>query len=349
MNEQQLAKSEQIASKIMRVLAIIGLVSILALIAWIIVQGFRIAPDSGTKMGATVSSITSLFRSGSAETLTLDIDSRTINTGASTEIRFVYQGAVTPTSYQFSYACSNGVSLSIQTATGVRDLACSTPLSFEETKTVLVFSSNQGRFADTELTVTNGALKDTVPVTIVNTALSNRATTTPVTNTMSTTTTRTDTTKTPTDQPVTSKPAVVKPTHSSTKPIVTHTPADLSLSILETGVLARVSGKNRLISITPVPSDTTAAVTFKVTNRGGTPSGTWAFRAELPIEGDPEYRYVSPMQPSLAPGAEIEFTLGFDEVLEAKTGTIKIELVPTNKADKAVNNTDAVRLDIKKA
>jgi hypothetical protein len=135
------------------------------------------------------------------------------------------------------------------------------------------------------------------------------------------------------------------------KPVVTprapKTPADLSLSIVETGLLVRVSGKNTLVPTSPVPSNKTAAVTFTVTNRGDKSSGAWMFRAHLPIEGDADYRYLSPVQAPLAGGMQVEYTLGFDEVLEAKTGTIKIELIPTDTTDKHSNNTDAIRLAIK--
>jgi hypothetical protein len=348
MNEQQLVKSEQIASKIMRALAIIGLVSILAIIAWLIVQGFRLAPNSGEKMGAAVSSLTSFFRGGPEESLTLATDTKTMNVGAPTELRFVYTGGQTPTSYQFSYTCSEGVHMSVQTSSGVRELACATPLSFEDARATITFVSTKSRYADVELAVTTGALKDTISVTVVNPSLTLSATaTSTATSTTATTSTKTVKKTTPTPS-TTAKPVRTPATRPVQTPVVVRTPADLAVNILETGLLVRVHGQNTLVSVSPVPSNKTAAVTFTVANRGGTPSSAWAFVANLPIEGDTDYRYVSPAQPSLAPGAEIEFTLGFDDVAEAKTGTIKIELVPTNKSDSKNNNTDAVRLDIKK-
>jgi hypothetical protein len=70
--------------------------------------------------------------------------------------------------------------------------------------------------------------------------------------------------------------------------------------------------------VSPIPSNKTAGVTFTVTNKGGATSGTWIFKAELPIEGDRDYKYTSPVQAPLLSGMEVEYTLGFDDVLEAK-------------------------------
>ena len=86
---------------------------------------------------------------------------------------------------------------------------------------------------------------------------------------------------------------------------------------------------------------------FTVTNRGTTKSGSWTFVANLPTEGDEDYRYTSPVQQPLDGGVTVEFTLGFDDVLQEKSGTIRVTVRPTDTRDNAGNNTDSVRINIK--
>jgi hypothetical protein len=353
MNEQQLAKSERLASTIMRVLAIIGLVATLALIAWAIVQGIRFVPNAGERMSAAVTSVSSVFRSAPSESLTLELDSRTINTGDTTELRFAYTGATSPSSYEFSYTCADGVTLVVHTTAGNRDLACATPLSFSEPRARVAFTSSKTRFADVTLTVTSGALKDTTVVTLVNSVISNvgLGTTTP---TVASTTTASTTKATTTTKAAaaSSKPAVAKPV-STTKtttpkqpvdvPVVNLKPADLALAIKDTGII----GGTTFFPLSPIPSNKIAAVVFTVTNTGDKPSGTWAFKAWLPTEGNPTYRYTSPLQASLLPGMQVEYTLGFDQVVNATKGTINVELATTDKTDNAGNNADSVNISIR--
>lgn len=339
----------------MRILAIIGLVATLALIAWVIVQGTRLLPNAGGRMSAAVSSVTSVFRSAPRESLSIGLDARTLTSGAATELRFEYTGEQVPASYVFSYSCVEGVTLAVLTGAGARDLACATPLPFESDRASVQITSSKTRFTDITLTVTSGALKYDTLVTVVNTSLASSiaTTTTPVaTTTPSSAPTNVApkpvVTTTP-KAPVVSKPVSVPTKQPIDRPVSTVVvPADLVLNIEDTGILTKVGGSSTFFPVSPIPSNKTAAVTFTVTNAGGKQSGTWAFRAWLPIEGDSDYQYSSPIQASLKPGQQIEYTLGFDEVVRAKAGTIKIELVTTDKTDKAGNNIDAVRVDIKK-
>jgi hypothetical protein len=359
MNEQQLQKSERIASKIMRVLAIVGLVSLLGFIAWLVVQFASFVPNAGERMSAAVSSVQSIFGGAPEESITLTPESRTFTSGKDTVVRWEYTGEIVPTSYRFSYSCADGVTMSMQANGGLREIPCDTPTIIEGTSITVRPISQLTRFADTELTIDTGTKTDTTLVTIVNADnASVSATSTPVVAS-----TTPDVVKKPTvsapvvskpTTPVVTKPRTSKPTDvakptPTTRPVVAQPtiPADLIVNIEETGILARVSGKNQFFPVSPIPSDKTAGFTFTVTNRGGKASGAWAFKANLPIEGDADYTYVSPAQASLAPGMQVLFTLGFDEVLDAKSGTVRVEITPTDKTDKASNNVDAVKVSIK--
>ncbi|MBP9759846.1 MAG: hypothetical protein KBD24_00570 [Candidatus Pacebacteria bacterium] len=365
MNEQPIQKSERIASQIMRVLAITGLIALLALVAWLIVQGARHIPNAGSSMSAAVSSVTSLFRPAPEEKIGFDLATRTWTEGVQTDIRWTYDGRHAETPLSFSYTCSNDVSLRILIDNTWKDMECGNAFLVTGTALTVTPLSPKMRFADVQISIARGMIEDTTYVTIVNTnrplesgaPIETIATTTP-----STTGTTTDSTPAKNSQPVavvtTATPTSVAPTPIKTatqKPApapvvplpVVRTPADLAVNIEDTGVYLDVAGRDTFFPISPIPNDKRAAVVFTVTNRGQEESGMWGFVANLPIEGDPKYRYTSPLQTSLAPGMQVEFTLGFDNVVDAKTGAVRIEIFPANKRDSTGNNIDATIVKFK--
>lgn len=354
MNEQELTRSERIASRIMRALAVIGLVSILALAAWMIVQSIRLLPNGGEGLRATVTSITSVFRSEPEESISFTLPSSTYASGDPATLSWDYEGNNTIESFVLSYSCVQGVGLSVSTQTGWKDFPCDTTIPVDGRTATVIPTATKTRFNDVMLKLSAGGLEDTHMVTIINSNLASALPgdiedVTPGTPPL-------DTENAPeyvapeeeiAPAPVAPvKPAPVRPTPTPGTPVV-RTPADLALSITATGVLAEVKGKDTFFAIDPIPGDRTAAVKFTVTNRGGVRSSAWTFIANLPIEGDSDYRYTSPMQSPLDPGAQVEFTLGFDELLEEKTGTIRITLIPVDSKDVGTNNVDSERISIR--
>lgn len=343
MTKDQIQQSERIATKIMRTLAIIGIVSMLALVTWAVVQGVRHIPNAKENLTAAVSAITSVFKTAPDESLLFEITNRTVAVGVPSTINWSYAGNTTPLTYQLSYACGTDVKISVQRDSGWTDLACDTPIDVANNSITILPSNEKARFADVMLTVTGNDLMDTTSIAVVNTDISTNTDTTPVKDTEpkkeTVNTPATTTTKTPTPKP--------------TQPVVRHVesiftgPADLVLNIEKTGVLIPVAGENTFFVVSPIPTDKVAAVKFTVTNKGGITTDTWKFKAELPIEGDSNYEYTSPLQMPLASGMQIEFTLGFDELLQDDSGVIRITLIPEDKNDKTTNNTDSVVIDIK--
>lgn len=351
MNEEnQLNTSEKIASKIMRVLAVIGVIAVLVLAVWLIVQGIKLLPKADNNISATVSSMRGIFSKATSteESLVFDLEMRTLPVGDSTTLTWVYTGSKEPQTYTFAYSCGTETKLSVMDSTGWRDLTCNTPLTVEDTQITIVPTNILTRFSDVELRIEAGELRDTTIVTIFNAGIAAIEV-------------ASSTTATPTSSPIViskpaTKPATTVVTPTTPKPVVTtpvtrtvplyNGPADLVIEIQETGILTQVSGKDAVRQVSPIPSNKTAAVTFTVTNKGGATSGSWIFKAELPIEGDSNYKYTSPVQAPLLSGMEVEYTLGFDEVLEARNGTIRLELVPSYSGDKSTNNKDSVTIKI---
>lgn len=333
MNEQQLTRSERIASRIMRLLAVIGLVSILAIAAWLIVQGVRLLPQSGDGL---VAAVTSLFKGEVEESLVFTRSSTTYTHGDQTTFSWTYVSENPTTDYTFAYTCAEGLSFSVFQDAAWSDLACDTPLTLTAPSITVTPTATHARFTDVTLSVRAGTLSAKQTITVINSAIAAAAL--------------------PSDAPtVVGEPVTTQPVRPAPQPVTpaaaprptVRTPADLAVHITGTGVLADVAGKDTFFPIDPIPSDRTAAVTFTVTNVGGTMSDSWSFVANLPIEGDVDYRYASPVQAPLEPGAQVEFMLGFDEVLEEKSGMIRITLVPRTNADKDGNNADATRVTIR--
>ena len=331
MNDTQLKRSERIASIMMRTFAIIGIIAVIALVAWLLVQGTRAVPESGSRISAAVSYVASVFRSEPREALSFELAQRTIASGEVFTVSFTHTGADTEATapYLFSYACTDGASLSVEGEEEWSTLPCDTDLELTETS-LDVLPQGTVRSAPLSITIRSGELSDTAVLTILNEEIPATTPDAPVAVDPGVTT------------PVTPAPAPTTPAPGVTQPSLPVTPADLAVRIEETGVLVPVAGEKTFFPLSPLPMDRNAAVRFTVTNRGGVDSGAWAFVALLPVQGDSTYRYVSPAQASLAAGMQVEFTLGFDNLIDADSGVIRITLVPTDPADDPANNEDSV-------
>jgi hypothetical protein len=366
--ESQPTRSERIASRIMRILAITGLIALLALVSWGIVQGVKLLPNANENMGNTVTAMKSIFKSAPLESLHFDLQNRTVTVGESFLIEWVYSGETAPNSYKFSYACDSGVSLSTQKSGNWADIDCDQPIELYATSLAVMPRYEMSRFANLELTIqASDELSDKTTVTVVNSDLySTQATSTSDNVPTDTTITTPEEPKEQTPAPVDPKQTpVVKPTPTTTytapstptpAPVTVRTvrpmyngPADLVLNIEETGLILKVAKEDTFFPVSPIPSDKVAGVKFTVTNKGGELSESWKFTAKLPVEGDDEYEYTSPKQLPLASGMQMEFMLGFDEILEENSGVIKITLLPSDKDDKESNNIDStvINIDIK--
>lgn len=116
-------------------------------------------------------------------------------------------------------------------------------------------------------------------------------------------------------------------------------PTDLSVRILEQGVVSKDTGEFTASS-SPNRADPMyrIAVRFAVENLGTRTSPQWTFNAVLPTY--PGNIFSSPSQQALGPGDRIEFTLGFDSVIDADTGVLTVNVDPAgsiNESTKANN------------
>ncbi len=346
MNENERARSERLAGSMMKALAIIGLIAILALAAWLSVQVFRSVPTALNSVRSGFSSaavtLTSVFKQKEEVALALTSEKPVVNIGTPNTFTINYTGRDTEATYTLNYECVNDVSFTITTEGGKEaTTTCEVPFALTPTGNTFTVTprSTKARYVDVRLTVartaatgTPNVLRATSLITVVNEAIADAltATTTGVTSTTATPVTKTPaSTPAPTKTTATPEPVVVRvPLHTG--------PADLAVTIESTGIIYTTD--NTFVAVSPVPSDQRAAVKFVVENKGGTATGPWGFKARLPVVGNASYEFNSPLQASLEPGDRKEFTLGFDSVIKQATATVSIALVPGNTADNLTNN-----------
>ncbi len=346
MNEkenQKNTKSEYIATKIMRGLAIVGLISVLLLTLWAVVQGVRLVPNAGKNITATLTSVKNLFNSPDSEKpLSIEKIDGAVNSGKAFALNWDYAGEEAPKDYVISYLCTDGVELSVLTDTGWKDVDCNEGVVVDGSGVSLIVTNNDARNSKTEIFVKtkDGAFEDSSAISILNVDVFDES----------------DSSKEITKNDFTSPSSETKKKEVGNNNLVKKTnqhisvkskKSDLVLNIEETGILLGVNEKNVFFPVSPIPNDKFGAVKFTVANSGDFSSGSWFFKAWLPTDGDGRYEYVSDVQSPVAPGTYEEYTLGFDKIADDKKGKITIEIFPLKTSDNKTNNKESVSVEIK--
>jgi len=356
------AKSEHLASKILRGLAMVGLVVILILAIWTIVQGVKLIPNAKENLSAMVSPLQSLLKRAPEESISFEIDTRTLPVGVSNEIGWGYIGDTVPDAYYFSYECDKTVSLDALLETGWTSIECGTPFTVTASSLSVMPVSEDKRFVSFDITIqTESGVEDSTVISVLNADISGFAQNNTTDNKNSTNKDvqeksvekESDSTEATSKNTTNNTTANVNTTGSTATKVservklpVFNGPADLVLNIEETGIIKEVDGEDVFFPISPIPTDEIAAVKFTVTNKGGKTAPKFNIRANLPVEGNDDYLYKSDDQAALTSGFQLEYTLAFDELLEEDEGVITIKLNLDKKDAKSSNNEDSVIIKI---
>jgi hypothetical protein len=307
----------------LRVIAVIGLIAILLLGAWGIIQLAFYLPTFFSNFGQA------------KEALTVTAPAQSVSDKAF-PLSWKHAGKSGEYSYSVSYACAPGLAFAAPVPTGAFQLIkCDTPFNYvnaTSTMPIIPVLAEGVKEASTTITVAATRLSDgTVSVKgTAKTAVS--ASTTPATATPAVTT-KPETT--------TAKPATTAAKPAAAKPATTYVPSgrttnlygapDLAVQIVSAPTQAQIGSR--------------VSLQFVVTNIGTNvaPAG-WTFNAVLPYQ--PIYVYPSGGQQKLYPGDKIVYTLGYD-VVPAQGGyyggsaQATIEVDPLNYVPEAseYNNT----------
>ena len=269
---------------VLRVVAVIGLLAVLLLGAWGIIQiAFALPTFFGNLGGA----IGGGFKSTPQESLTLSAPAG-VKAGVPFNINWAHTGAVGQYSYALSYSCEQGLTLETPVPTGSWvSVACNTPFNYINASSSLPLVAvldSKAASAHPTFTITATALASgKVSITA-----------------------RGSTVVSPAAATATAKPAATSKPASK--------PSSSGGTYYASGRTQNLYGYPDLaVSINSAQSqggNTTVVFTIQNIGTNVSPSN-WTFNALLPINGN--YTYPSGAQLSLYPGDKIVYTLRYSE------------------------------------
>jgi hypothetical protein len=273
----------------LRTIAVLGLIAILLLGAWGIIQLAFAIPSVFGDLGESISSLfthstTTTTAPAAKESITVTLPATT-SSGAATQVSWLHSNSDTSGQYSYaiSYACATGITVKAPLPTGsYQAVPCNTAFNY-------VNATEHMNLVPTLV----GSAPATLTVTVTATKLSTGAVT--AQGSASTNVTAGTATQTTTTKPVTT---------TTTKPTTQYYPAATrAVSLYGYGDLA--------VTITSVlPSTGLTTIHFTVANVGtNIVNSGWTFNATLPINGS--YTFGSQPQQALYPGDKIAYTLSF--------------------------------------
>lgn len=260
---------------VLRVVAVIGLIAVLLLGAWGIIQLAFFIPTLFNKSDSTKVVETP------KESVTVSVTSP-VTSGQPLTLNWRHVGSTGQYNYALSYSCAAGLSMKAPTPTGsLQTVACDTPFNFTNASTSMVLVPTlTGSQAAVTFTVKANRLSDGV-ITSNGTAV---ATIVPAAKTTTT---------------------VKKPT----TPTKTSTGTTYVSSGNRTNLFGYSDLRVQILSVTPTQGHTN--VQFVIDNVGtNVASAGWSFSAALPLQTT--YNFMSGPQQALYPGDKIIYTLGYN-------------------------------------
>jgi hypothetical protein len=272
---------------VLRIVAVIGLIAVLLLGAWGIIQLAFYIPEFFSNLGNGGGTSPSTI-----ESLTVAVPG-SVKADQPFPISWNHQNGSGQYSYSLSYSCADGLSAKAPLPTGAAQVvACNTPFNYINATTTspLIFTLS-------------GTKATTVTIKVSATKLSSGAAT--VSSTAQTVVNPATSTATkPTTTKPASKPTATKP--STSKPASSYVPSGRTSNLYGLPDLqVRITSNPGSLRVgAPV------ALQFVVENVGTNVSPqNWSFTAELPYS--PTYTFQSQGQQALYPGDKIVYTLSY--------------------------------------
>jgi hypothetical protein len=292
----------------LRVIAVIGLIAILLLGAWGIIQLAFYLPTFFGNFGQARESLTAAYPAQSVS-------------DKASPLSWKHAGKDGEYSYSVSYSCAPGLAFAAPVPTGAFQLVkCDTPFNYvnaSSTMPMIPVLAPGVKEASTTITVAATRLSDGT-ISVKGTAKTS----------VSASTTPAAAAPDAAAKPETPKPAATTPKPASpAKPAATYVPSGRTQNLYGAPDLA--------VQITASPTQAQAgsriSLQFVITNIGTNvaPAG-WTFNAILPYQ--PIYVYPSGGQQALYPGDRIVYTLGYD-VVPAQGGYYGGQAQATIEAD----------------
>lgn len=275
----------------LRVVAVIGLIAVLLLGAWGIIQlafGIPTFFSNVTNFGGIFN------REPAKEALTVSVPTAVLSERAF-PVTWKHNNKSGEYSYTISYSCVEGVSITAPLPNGSgQKIACNTPFNYLNATSSSPLIANLTGTSPKSVTVTVAATK------LSSGIITATASSTTSVNPLSKTATSTSTTGT--KKPTTTKPSTQTGSNGS------YVPSGRTTNLYGLPDLAV-----RITNPGSVRNGSRVALQFVVENVGTNVSpSNWSFTAALPY--NPTYTYQSAGQQALYPGDKIVYTLGYDAI-----------------------------------
>jgi uncharacterized repeat protein (TIGR01451 family) len=352
---------DQNKERILKLLAIGGLIGLVIIISWLGIQLIRVMPNAFTSLASLADSV---YNYTPVELIVVS-STDVVNSGDSVTIS--WNDPTPEGEFSFTYDCAEGVAVAVRGQDGtIEEATCAVPVVLGDVTTAEIsITAERNRFTDITYTIsfiTPRAIADVASasgvLSVVNVSIGGgedtATTTTPTTS--ATTTAPTATTTIPvatTTAPVvsntatTTKPKPVAPAPTkpapAPKPVYT-TPVsnpkgvtDLAVRSLGAGVIVN----NQFVNVGTLTRGTQGAIQIEVRNLGTKTSANFTFTATLPNGAT----YVSKSQKGLKPNERAVITIGF--FMNDDTGTQPFDVTLKIKNDSNTTNnsfTSAVRV-----
>ena len=366
MGNMRQQKLESLKAAGMKVLALVGLIAVLALLTWGSVHGARFISNHAAggfgNLTSTVANIMGLSSSTgdtnapeATKAITFTLATNQATSGKA--FTFSWDARDEEDTYFFSYACSDGVKFDVP---GELDqskaIPCDTRFDFINTMNTLALTpvSPHNRFIDVPVTIgltraSGEVAQGETLITIVNEDVmdsrSSREENGGNAKEVTLAPAETANSGVVPVAPAASQPSREIRTFGGTVPTTRTTVSDpngffdLSIRVVDVGFIDSDT-KAFIASSSVERGEHEGAIRFEVSNNGTKTSPKWMFEASLPTT--PSYDYESRKQQALRPGERIEYTLAFDRVRNADKGTIVINIDPEKLLDEIVrSNNDA--------
>lgn len=332
---------EKKKTALMKLLAIVGLLAVLVIGAWVAVKVVVMLPSAFSSLASLADGISSYQEE--PEAIVVSTTDSVIASGDALDINWTTTNV--PGIYYFSYSCTEGVSISVN-AEGEELIRCDELFEVNDTTLSIRPESEKDRFSDIPVTISfiaeNGSETETVKsITVVNASITpdavpevaltdpDDAVSEDDLEEAQPEPTETGATDTPQESPAPVAPT--PPQYEIITQIPVSNPAgytDLSIRHLGVGML----NDGQYVPVAEIDNDGTGAIQFEVKNIGTKTSNEWMFVAELPNG----MKYESNDQTPLKPNERAILTIGFsaNDLVGVKTFSVEV----TTDQDRFTNN-----------
>jgi hypothetical protein len=316
-------KKSNLPDGALRVVLVAGM---LILVVFALVGITKIVPKAITSIGSAFSSVTSSLFSPK-EKIVLSLSNNSVQSGEPVDVSFEHSNKTTAGTYEFKFDCTNK-DLSMILLDGGRqtNMLCTATSSLSSNSfRIIPQLKNENTFVDSYIYVSFYDAGKNTRQALGKTVLTVRTgTMRGVTNSQTTNATSSAVVKTKVVTSNTNATSTNYTNKTTTNPVV-NTPnvirkSDLYIKTKDTGVVIN----NVFVPKTTFGSYESASVRFDIGNDGNIPTGPWQFTAILPTY--PSQVFPSGVQPSLAPGEIIEYTLSMQNLASAGNNVITINV-----------------------